>query len=414
MYWLIVASVLAAAQDPSAPAQQPPPSQQGQGSQLTPEEKKKLEEQISKELGAPAGQGQPAPPAAAAGPVAPGQQGATGGNPFARLLLLPDISAIGSGALAWNQLDVGTLSPRGDPFAPAHTFQPIFQELELGVQAVVDPYARADIFLTFSPDGAGIEEAYLTSLGLPLGIQVRAGELFAPFGRVNQQHAHVWDFVDRPLALVRLLGVDSLKGAGADLSWLAPLPWFAELHVAYQSLTPAFETQSHNGGTARLIQFFDVGEASALGLGLSGTHMSEAGTDASRDMLGADLFLKIRPPSTRSYVALQGEVLLRRISGQIAAPAGTEAEPAGTDWGGYAQALWRDGPYQAYGVRYERAPAASGGPEQRVSALASWLPSEFQRYRVQVSYDRLPGGKDGLEALLHVEFAIGAHGAHPF
>ncbi|HEX9289503.1 MAG TPA: hypothetical protein VF904_08270, partial [Anaeromyxobacteraceae bacterium] len=332
----------------------------------------------------------------------------------ARLVLLPDISAIGSGALAWNQLDVGTLSPRGDPFAPAHTVQPIFQELELGVQAVIDPYARADIFLTFSPEGAGIEEAYLTTLGLPYGFQVRAGELFAPFGRVNQQHAHVWDFVDRPLALARLLGVDALKGAGADLSWLAPLPWFAEVHVAYQSLTPAFETQSHNGGTARLIQFFDVGEASALGVGISGTHMSEAGPDASRDMLGADLFLKIRPPSTRSYLALQGEVLLRRINGQIAAPTGTEAEPAGTEWGGYAQALWRDGPYQAYGVRYERAHAASGGPEQRVSALASWLPSEFQRIRLQVSYDRLPGGTSGVEALLHVEFAIGAHGAHPF
>jgi hypothetical protein len=31
-----------------------------------------------------------------------------------------------------------------------------------------------------------------------------------------------------------------------------------------------------------------------------------------------------------------------------------------------------------------------------------------------MSYDRLPGGKEGLEALLSLEFAIGAHGAHPF
>jgi hypothetical protein len=55
-----------------------------------------------------------------------------------------------------------------------------------------------------------------------------------------------------------------------------------------------------------------------------------------------------------------------------------------------------------------------GGPENRISALASWMPSEFQRIRLQVSYDRLPGGQDGVEALLHLEFAIGAHGAHPF
>jgi hypothetical protein len=54
------------------------------------------------------------------------------------------------------------------------------------------------------------------------------------------------------------------------------------------------------------------------------------------------------------------------------------------------------------------------GTEQRWSALASYFPSEFQRVRLQVSYDRLPDGKDGVEALLHLEFGIGPHGAHPF
>jgi hypothetical protein len=36
------------------------------------------------------------------------------------------------------------------------------------------------------------------------------------------------------------------------------------------------------------------------------------------------------------------------------------------------------------------------------------------RLRLQLAYDRLPQGRDGLEALLHLEFAIGSHGAHPF
>ena len=184
-------------------------------------------------------------------------------------MLLPDISAIGSAALAWNHLDVAQLSPRGDPFAPPDKVQPIFQELEVGLQAVVDPYVRADVFLTFSPDGAGVEEAYLTTLSLPAGLQIRAGQLYAPFGRINQQHGHVWDFVDRPLALARLLAVDGLRGPGLDVSWLAPTPWFSELHIAYQAVAPAFDPQTHVAGLARLIQFFDVGQSGALGVGIS-------------------------------------------------------------------------------------------------------------------------------------------------
>jgi hypothetical protein len=455
MHWLVVVTVLAVNPAPLDPALLSPgelghaePGEGGQGrgpseggaadmaaaqlapatprkpAPLTPEEKKKLEEEIAKELGAPSGRAPtpsmpgfaPAvPPPSAPSGTSGTSQGQAGGSPFARILLLPDISAIGSGALAWNSLDVETASPRSDPFAPAHKFQPIFQELELGVQAVVDPYARADIFLSFSPDGAGVEEAYLTTLGLPLGFQLRAGQLYAPFGRQNQQHAHTWDFVDRPLALARLLAVDGLGGPGVDVSWLAPIPWFAELHLAYQSLAPAFDPESHNGGLARLVQFFDVSDASTLGVGVSAARIDAAGVDASRDVLGADVLVKIRPPSGRSYLALQGEVLLRRLSGfETAGGAGGVPEPPGTEWGGYAQAVYRDGAYLAYGARYERAPAATGGPEHRVSALATWLPSEFERIRMQLSYDRLPGGSNGFEALLQLEFSIGAHGAHPF
>jgi hypothetical protein len=80
--------------------------------------------------------------------------------------------------------------------------------------------------------------------------------------------------------------------------------------------------------------------------------------------------------------------------------------------------VWRANPFWETGVRYERAPAEPStdmtGTEQRVSLLAAWLPSEFQRIRLQLSYDRLPDGRDVFESILHAEFTIGAHGAHPF
>jgi hypothetical protein len=77
--------------------------------------------------------------------------------------------------------------------------------------------------------------------------------------------------------------------------------------------------------------------------------------------------------------------------------------------------------YWGGGLRWESAPAADatgavlgGGREQRWSAIGSWFPSEFQRLRLQVARDLLPGGAGGWEAVLALEFTIGAHGAHPF
>jgi hypothetical protein len=117
---------------------------------------------------------------------------------------------------------------------------------------------------------------------------------------------------------------------------------------------------------------------------------------------------------SRSALVLQGELFARDLSGTA---------DAHTRLGGYVQAVYRDGPYWAFGVRGEAAPAAvpgtttvtnDSGTEYRTSALATWLPSEFQRIRAQIAWDRLPGARDGFEALVHLEFIIGAHGAHPF
>jgi hypothetical protein len=119
------------------------------------------------------------------------------------------------------------------------------------------------------------------------------------------------------------------------------------------------------------------------------------------------VYVRVRPPTARAYVTLQGELYGRRFRG----------EPGGSDGGGYAQLFWRPGPFWGFGARYDDAPAvpeAGSGRERRYGALASWYPSEFSRLRLEVSYDRRPRGGDGLETLLALEFIIGSHGAHPF
>ncbi len=325
----------------------------------------------------------------------------------------PDISAIGSFAGAFDTYDVGRLSPREGPFGPADKPTPLFQELELGLQSVIDPYARADIFISFSPREVAVEEAYLTSLNLPAGLQVRAGQLFTPFGRQNQQHPHVWDFVDSPLARGRLVADEVLSGPGVDVAWLAPLPWFAELHVAGQGTAPAPNEEDATErltGTVRLLQYVPLGETTTLGVGLSAARRGEA-TGAFRDLGAADVYLRWRPLHSRAYVTLQGELYARKFRGgglsdelKAALPMLAANVERGTDTGGYAQLFWRQGAYFGYGVRYDEAPRGretpAPGTERRYGAVATWFPSEFQRLRLQVSYDRRPGGQDGLEALL--------------
>ena len=394
--WMFLAGVLAAAVTAEPLAAEPQPAESA-------EERRKLEEQIARELGVKPGEAA-APPGTGAGTTSPAAQGTLGGSALGRVLLLPDISVIGRFAAVYYQRDVEVESPRDlSIVGPADTVKPLLQELEVAFQAVVDPYARADVFISFGDEGADVEEAYLTTLALPAGLQLKAGKFKSPFGRLNQQHPHVWDFVDAPLGLQRILGPEGISGAGADLAWLSPLPWFAELHLAWQEVAPGLAEEPQSTGLARLVQYFDLAEGTSLGVGLNGA-WKLSGLGGSKNLTSADLYLKIRPPRGRAYVALQGEIVADNLG------AAGEGERAG----GYLQAVWRTSPFWAFGARYDDAPAAGGGRERRWSALAGFLPSEFQRIRLQVSQDQLPGGRDGLEVLLHLEFGIGAHGAHPF
>jgi hypothetical protein len=403
MHWLLLAVAIAAA--PEAP---PPPPTGGPDA-----DRAKLESDIARELGASPGttpaqtpNATPAPSTTASPDTTTNQP--TGVNPLARLLLIPDISAIGRAQLSYLAPVTAAESPREAPFGTPGRVRPGFDELELGLQAVVDPYARADAFIGFSSEGVDVEEAYLTWLHLPYGFLARGGKMFTPFGRINTQHPHVWEFADRPLAFQRLLGPDVLSGPGVDVSWLAPVSWFSEYHLAYQSVTPTAPgaTGSRNGLFGRAVQFFDVGEVTTVGAGASAGAVDEE--PGNRELLGADLYVKRRLAMTGAYVALQGEAVARRLAGVGGAPAGWE-------WGTYLQAVLRPTRRVGYGLRVERAPGVEGsGAEFRTSGLAFLDLSEFQRLRFQAAWDRLPSGANGFEAITSVEFSIGAHGAHPF
>jgi hypothetical protein len=204
-----------------------------------------------------------------------------------------------------------------------------------------------------------------------------------------------------------------------DLLWLSPLPWFAEVQLAAQTTDPYDGGEGRLTGAAKLQQYFTLAEPLTLGVGLSAARRDE-GAGAWRDLGNVDLLLKYRPVSGRASLALQGELYARRFRGNppAAIPAEAAFQGDGTDGtGGYAQLTWRQDAWLGWGLRYGWAPSAGDSPpgtEQRWSAVGNWFPSEFSRLALQVAWDRRPAGASGWEAVLHLEFVMGAHGAHPF
>jgi hypothetical protein len=115
------------------------------------------------------------------------------------------------------------------------------QNVELSFMGAVDPYFTGEAHLIYFLDpleGESIfelEEAFLTTTALPYGLQLEAGHFFTEFGQINPRHPHAWDWQDQPIINSRLFGPDGMRGPGFRLGWLAPLPWFSELHFGMQN-----------------------------------------------------------------------------------------------------------------------------------------------------------------------------------
>src|SRR5712691_5336105 len=99
-------------------------------------------------------------------------------------------------------------------------------ESEASFQAVVDPYARADFFISFGEQGVNVEEGFLTFTELPGGLLTKVGKMRAAFGKVNGLHNHVLPWTDRPLVIQNLVGgEDGINDAGISVARLITNPW---------------------------------------------------------------------------------------------------------------------------------------------------------------------------------------------
>src|SRR5687767_12140168 len=115
--------------------------------------------------------------------------------------MLPDISAVGD--------LIGDLSPKGSTQEDATRFG--VREIEIALQAAVDPYFRGDVFLGFSDaEGVHIEQAFLTTTAIP-ALELRLGRFLMPVGKLNTTHRHDLHTIEYPWVVQRFFGEEGMK-----------------------------------------------------------------------------------------------------------------------------------------------------------------------------------------------------------
>src|SRR5204862_2381949 len=208
----------------------------------------------------------------------------------------PDISVIGDFLGG-----VGNGNPRATPSLEMH-------ESEVGFQAIIDPYARADFFISFGEQGVNLEEGFLTFATLPAGLQLKVGKMRAAFGKVNTLHNHVLPWTDRPLVTQNLVGgEDGIDDAGISVARLIPNRWIfleATGQVFHGDSDELFKA-SHRGDLSyvgHLRGDQDISESSNIDLGFSYSrgHNDAAVADNMPDsfttqLYGVDATFRWRP-----------------------------------------------------------------------------------------------------------------------
>jgi hypothetical protein len=413
-------------------------------------------------------------------PAQGGESGSKYDNPFTQAKFVPDISFILDGSFVrrnlkddvFSALEIPGLShssaeeaEHGHVHASPNAKNGFNLNYgELAISSVVDPYFNLYGVFHLSEEGFEIEEGYFTTRQIPFGLQVKAGKFLSAFSRINEQHAHVWDFADPPLIQKAFFGGEGLNEKGIQLTWVPPLPWYFMLggellsgenessfgRSGFQDKAGTLtvrEKDNPNVATGFMRTSFDAGDlvvlagcSGAFGGASSNHGLDAAGTEghavrADARVLGAGITLKYLINSNRT-ITVQSEIIHRKTDGTLYEKDIRDAVSAFSllkkQSGWYGQAVVKTGPRTRAGIRYDRIgengvwkdDARSTLPDglDRFSAMAEFNPTEFSRIRLQYNFDRaMAAGEEGAfnrrtvrEWILQYNLSIGAHGAHSF
>jgi hypothetical protein len=345
--------------------------------------------------------------------VSPAPQSIGGAAGAAAKVLNPDISLLGNFLGA-----AGNSAGHPSPSLEMH-------ESELAIQAIVDPYARADVFLSFGEQGVNLEEGYLTFTSLPGALQLRVGKMRAAFGKVNSLHTHVLPWTDRPLVTMNILaGEDGISDAGLSLSRTLPAPkgiFLEGTAQVFRGDTPGLfqaARRSDVSTVGHLRAFRDITESTNLDLGFSYARGHSPLADGANQVYGIDATLRWKPLRRaiyHSFVA-RSEFMWARAQLAPSAQAGVLSPSLASPFGYYISTDYQLARRWFLGGRFDRSDRLltpqltdTGG-----SIVLTYWPSEFSQLRGQLRRTSYAENHTANEILFQLQFALGAHGAHPF
>jgi TolA-binding protein len=374
-----------------------------------------------------------------------------GGQAYMNISLDSVFALAYSSAADLHDIEVGDHDPQQRGFNARNT--------ELAFDGAVDPYFQGFANIVFLLDNDNqteveLEEAFLQTTSLPYNLQLKGGQFFAAFGRLNPTHPHTWDFADTPLVNGLFLGPDGLRGVGAQGSWTLPLPWYSQLIFASQngrgSTGFSFRNPGDNGmffdrvttdREARGLQdfvwiprfenSFNLSDTQTVLAGVSGAFGSnETGANSRTQIYGADLLYKWKSSHAEGgfpFVKWQTEFMYRRFQAGHGANDSFPVAETFHDWGMYSQVLWGFKKGWVAGIRGDYVDMQNSmftddldrQSRWRLSANLTWYPTEFSKIRLQYNQDFLEGNfflsaRQVESIFLQWEFILGSHGAHKF
>jgi len=335
---------------------------------------------------------------------------------------------------------------------------------ELALTSTVDPYFDVTGIFHIRPAGLEMEEGFFITRNIPLGFQIKGGKFLSGFGRINEQHAHYWNFASIPLVYKAFFGPEGLNEIGAQVSWVAPTDLYlmfggeilqgeneASFGVnGFNDPLNVANIASSNGPnlfTGFVRTSFDVGDVVCLAgvSGAFGKHRLNNGIDAfningsasygDTKIFGANLNIKYLIFSDQD-VTFQTEYLYRMMSGDFyfrendttVVKDNLDQKQSGL----YTQLVFKYSKNWKVGIRYdalvqndiEHNTVRQDNPTSfpQITGMIEYNPTEFSRLRLEYIHDRTKylatengfTQKTSNTILFEVNLVIGAHGAHSF
>ncbi len=328
---------------------------------------------------------------------------------------------------------------------------------ELAMSANVDDLFYGK-FTTAIADHEGtteveLEEAYIETMGLGNGFNVKFGRFFSGIGYLNSRHGHAWDFADAPLVYRGMFG-DQIIDDGVQVSWVAPTDLYFKLgaEATRGEKFPGGGTNNSGIGVKTIFAKWggDVGDSHSWQAGMShrvADISSRKGFNATDNsstevpsytgrnkVTGLDFIWKWSPhgnPHDRN-LKVQAEYFERSENGNVSIKTTSPLQTStynGSQHGWYVQAAYQYMPRWRLGLRYDQLGSSNSGSNntvlnkaglisngfspKRTTLMLDYSRSEFSRIRFQIEKDDSYQKSDTLFFVQYI-MSLGSHGAHTF